>query len=152
MNVKIIKENCIIPALVAINSYTENAADMVLATGAVESLYRHVRQINGPALGWFQMEPATHDDIWTHFLGPTSRQHLVNGLADLSKRPGDYQELEVNPWYAAAMCRIHYLRNPEKIPQANDRLSQANYWKKWYNTKHGKGTVGGFLEKTTAVL
>lgn len=150
--IKYVENNVIAPALIAINSYSDDAADMVLTTGAAESLYRHVRQVNGPALGWFQMEPATHDDIWRNFLGATSRQHLLDGLQSLSKRAGVAKELEVNPWYAAAMCRIHYLRNPQAIPDAGDRAAQAAYWKKWYNTKLGAGTTGGFLEKTYEVL
>lgn len=144
-----VRNHVITPALQAIHAYSDDALDMVYVTGVTESLYQHVRQSGGPALGWFQMEPVTHDDIWRNYLGPTSREYLVNGLQNLSRRPGMSQELEVNPWYAAAMCRIHYLRNPESLPMEGKRTSQALYWKNWYNTKHGKGTPEKFLEHIT---
>jgi len=146
-----IKEHIIIPALIAIDSYSDDRLDMVFVTGAGESLYQDVRQRNGPALSWFQMEPLTHDDIWSNFLNQPSKQHLVDGLMKLTKRPS-YQELEVNPFYAAAMCAIHYMRFPERLPRQGMRAAQAHYWKKYYNTEKGKGTVEDFMEKVTAVI
>lgn len=151
MNNYNVKENIIVPALQAINSYSDDRLDMVFVTGAAESLYQHVRQIVGPARGWFQMEQKTHDDLWRNFLGYSKRRHLVNGLSYLTKRPGVAHELEVNPWYAAAMCAIHYMRFPEPLPHAGNRMEQAVYYKKYYNTAKGKGTVDGFLEKVTQV-
>ncbi len=151
MNNENIRKHIITPALQAINSYSDDRLDMVFVTGAAESLYQHVRQINGPALSWFQQEPATHDDIWSNFLGHTKRQHLVRGLSYLSKRPGMYQELEANPFYAAAMCAIHYMRFPEPLPKTGNRMDQAVYHKKYYNTHKGKSTIGGFLERITEV-
>ena len=152
MNPVLVKDHVIIPALVAIDSYSEEAVELIWQTGAAESLYKTTRQIKGPARSWFQMERATHDDIWTNYLGPSSRQYLVDGLQELSRRPGDFGEMENNPWYAAAMCRIHYLRVPEALPEVDNTIGQAHYWKDHYNTKFGKGTIGGFLEKVTAVL
>lgn len=151
MNNNHIKEHIIIPALQAIKSYSDDRLDMVFVTGATESLYQHVRQIGGPARGWFQMEQATHDDIWTNFLGQSDKKHLVDGLAWLTKRPGVPYELEVNPWYAAAMCAIHYMRFEEPLPKAGNRMAQAVYWKRYYNSSKGKGTVGDFLERATEV-
>lgn len=149
---KIVLEKIIVPALSEIGLYSDEAADMVLVTGAVESGYRHVRQIGGPALGLFQMEPRTHDDLWKSWLGATSRQHVLDGLQRITDRPGDSSELEVNPWYAAAMCRIHYMRDPKPLPAAGDRRGQAAYWKRVYNTPAGKGTEGDFMSRVMRVL
>ncbi len=153
MKIQFINDYVINPALIAINSYSDDRADMVLVTGAAESLYRHVRQNGGgPALGWFQMEPRTHDDIWRNFLGSSRRIHLLEGLQKLTDRPGAAWEMEINPWYAAAMCSIHYMRDPKPLPDTGDRAAQAEYWKRVYNTSAGQGTIGGFLEKVTAIL
>ena len=153
MNPVLVKDNIIIPALVAIESYSEDAVDLVWKTGAAESSYKNIRQIGGgPARSWFQMERATHDDIWSNFLGSSRRMYLVDGLRDLSRWPGDFGEMENNPFYAAAMCRIHYLRVPERLPDKNSLVAQAHYWKEHYNTHLGKGTIGGFMEDVTAVL
>jgi len=151
MNNDNIRKHIIIPALQAIESYSDDRLDMVFVTGSAESLYQHIRQIEGPARGWFQMEQATHDDIWSNFLRQSDKQHLIKGLSWLSKRPGVPHELEVNPWYAAAMCAIHYMRFPEPLPKTGNRMAQAVYWKKYYNSPEGKGTEGEFLERTTEV-
>lgn len=144
---EIFRKNIVIPALVEIQSYSTDAENLVLETAMVESGLHYVRQIgSGPALGFFQMERKTHDDIFSNFLGTTKRQHLIDGLCNLTDRVGDASELETNPFYAAAMCRIHYLRQPGAIPST--RIGRAEYYKKYYNTPLGKGTVGDYMERT----
>ena len=147
-----IKEHIIAPALMALGRYSDDRADMVLTTGAAESLYTHVRQVGGRALGLFQMEHKTPDDLWVTFLSNPSKQHLLDGLLKLTHRPSIYQELEINHAYAAAMCAVKYMTDPDPLPETGDRMAQAEYWKRIYNTRAGKGTVGGFMEKVTAVL
>ena len=36
---------------------------------------------------------------------------------------------------------------PEKLPNSYDIEGLAKYWKKYYNTEGGKGTVEKFIEK-----
>jgi hypothetical protein len=55
--------------------------------------------------------------------------------------------LKTNDRYAAAMCRIKYLRAPDALPSENDIQAMANYWKKYYNTPLGAGTPKEFKEK-----
>ena len=52
-------------------------------------------------------------------------------------------QLKGNLYYAVAMCRIHYYRVSEALP--NDLEGMARYWKKYYNTELGKGTVEEFI-------
>ena len=47
--------------------------------------------------------------------------------------------------YAAAMCRIHYYRDKEPLPNAGDISRQAEYWKRVYNTPAGAGTEAEYL-------
>ncbi len=47
--------------------------------------------------------------------------------------------------YATAMCRIHYLRVKEPLPDIHP-VTMGSYWKKYYNTELGKGTVEEFVE------
>jgi len=119
MNLSDITELVIQPACAALDAATEPALLQVLGTGLAESGFREIRQQGGgPALGPFQMEPATHDDIWTNFIG--FRGTLSDKLADA----GDLSTVgtgiaEVMAWnwrYAAAMCRVHYLRVKDPIP------------------------------------
>src|SRR5262245_22881642 len=152
-----IQEDVIHPVLMHLQNagglvYTAAAESLLLGTMAQESkLGLYARQLgHGPALGPFQMEPNTHDDLWENYLN--YRPRLANAVMQLSyaRKPGwlnpDASELWHNWRYAAAMCRMHYIRVPESLPmQPDDIEALARYWKKYYNTMAGKGTVEEFI-------
>jgi len=46
---------------------------------------------------------------------------------------------------AVTFARLHYLRVAEAVP--DDLRGQAGYWKRYYNTRLGKGTVEGYMAK-----
>ena len=122
------------------------AAELLFATGLAESGYRVRRQHGGgPALGFWQMEPATHDDIWKNYL--TYRPELAGQVREFLEEwePANYAVLALNDKYACAMCRIHYMRVPAPLPPPGELPSQAAYWKEHYNTCKGKGSVEHFL-------
>lgn len=122
---------------------------LVLGTGIQESLLIHRQQLGGgPALGLFQMEPRTHDDCWINFLrfrvelGNKVKQTLMPGERPLPAT------LKTNDRYAAAMCRVRYLRARPLLPKdPADIEGLANYWKQHYNTPLGVGTPEEFLQK-----
>ncbi len=133
--------------------HSQAAEDLIMGTMAQESrLGTYIKQLGkGPALGLVQMEPATHDDIWTNFLAykkPLSALmwtlSLDNGMFTSSKIP-DSAQLMGNMYYAIAMCRIHYFRKSDPLPTAGDIAGYAAYWKKHYNTPQGKGTEAEFI-------
>ncbi len=120
--------------------YSDSAVELLMLTAAVESkLGTYIKQVRGPALGIFQMEPATHDDIWNNFID--YKKDLGPRLSDIANSEEDYASLEWNLAYSVLMTRIHYLRVPSKLPPADDVVAMANYWKTTYNTYLGKGTV-----------
>jgi hypothetical protein len=51
--------------------------------------------------------------------------------------------LNDNDYLGALLCREHYRRVPAYIP--GDLQNQAEYWKKYYNTSAGKGTVDEYI-------
>jgi len=133
------------PALEAIDLYSDAAAELVLGTALQESNLRYLVQLgSGPAKGFFQMEPATHDDIWTNFLAyKPELASKVNALVCHNRSP---EKLIWNLHYAAAMCRVHYYRVKSALPEQGDYEGHANYWKTYYNTIHGAGTEEEYLE------
>ena len=57
------------PTLRYLELWSPAAENLVIGTAAHESGgCRYLTQIGGPALGLYQIEPATHDDLWTNFL------------------------------------------------------------------------------------
>lgn len=148
MNLHQVRIFVIRPSLQRIGLWSPAAENLVLGTGLVESQFEFVDQVGnvdapGPAYGPFQMEKATHDDIWDNYL-----QHNI-GLATLVKGlSGSWEsvfpsvtELWGNFYYATAMCRVHYRRVPQDLPIANEPVAMALYWKTHYNTHKGKGDV-----------
>lgn len=136
------------PALQTLSHGGRAAEQLVLGTAIQESLLIHRRQLgNGPAVGLFQMEPATHDDCWTNFL--KFRSDLA-ALVRSTLAVGEQSVAETmvhNDRYAAAMCRVRYLRARGALPAADDVSALAAYWKLHYNTPLGAGTSPEFIAK-----
>lgn len=139
----------IVPALKAIGLHSLAAENLVLGTACQESGGgQYLAQLGGgPALGIFQMEPATHDDIWRHFLAydATLANRVINMGASGLGVPPPSSLMTWNLRYAAAMCRIHYRRVSAPLPDANDIWALAEYWKRYYNTQRGAGTPKEFV-------
>lgn len=136
------------PTLMEIGLHTTAAEQLLLGTAMQESDLVHRRQMgDGPARGYFQMEPATHNDIWQNFL--KFKKELGNKVAALLKSPAadKIAELEHNDRYACAMARVHYFRVSEALPPANDIAAMARYWKQHYNTPLGAGKPSEFVAK-----
>lgn len=140
------------PCLAECNLGGLQAEQMVAATCAHESVMgTYLAQQNGPALGIFQMETATHDDILKNFLfySPdlTSSVLMASGLPSYGRlnSPSSH-DMVYNLRYAAVMCRLQYYRQKDPLPAAGDFKAQATYWKKYYNTELGRGTEAGFIQ------
>lgn len=149
MNISQLRDLIIEPVLtyLGINPQNKQAAiALLLGTAIQESQAGHyIKQLGqGPALGIYQMEPATHDDIWLNYLiyQPVLRES-VNKL--LGIWPAKLTQLKFNLAYSTAMCRIYYLRVKEPLPDPADLVGQATYWKKYYNTTLGSGTIEQYI-------
>ena len=139
-----LKEYVIEPTLDYLELKSDAAVNLLLGTASQESnLGRYIKQIKGPALGIYQMEPATHQDIWDNYL--KYKPELADKVRSLSSKNKATTELITNLAYATAMARIHYLRVREALPEADDIKGLARYWKKYYNTELGKGTDEEFV-------
>lgn len=134
------------PALTHLNIGGRAAEELLLGTALQESRLQYLHQLGGgPARGVFQMEPATHKDLWENYLKfKPELAEKVNDLA-LFNAP-KINQLDGNMYYAAAMTRVHYRRVKKPLPKAGDLKAQADYWKRYYNTYLGAGTVEEYIE------
>ena len=107
-----------------------------------ESGYRHLEQVKGPAIGFFQVEPDTINDTINNYLKfrPKKLAHLVERGLDL-KTPETSVLCSI--YLQVAFCRYKYWRSPKPIPSG--MVLQAKYWKEIYNGP-GKGTIEHFVE------
>ena len=126
--------------------YSKDAADLVYKTGNAETSYKHLKQMgDGPALGFWQVEPATLIDTIDNYV--KYRPKLEKGLISLGY---DRRDIEMrvmsNIALQVAFCRLKYRRDKYPLPKANDLQGQAECWKRVYNTHLGKGTIKHFME------
>ena len=156
-------EEVIDPALAAIAlddpAARASVRQLLLGTALQESGLKHLRQLankdgtRGPALGYFQMEPATHDDIWMNFLNfrPALAARARAAAGQAVGRPKAERMVESH-LYAAVMARLRYRRAPGKLPAAGDVKGMGAYWKAHYNTVLGKGRAAEFEAKLAKAL
>jgi hypothetical protein len=137
------------PTLQFLGLWSLEAERLMMGTAAVESGFKYIRQVGGgPALGFFQVEPATRHDIHANFLAyrPAIRDKVTALLMEADGMTLDRQ-LIVNLAYSTAIARLVYYRRPQRIPEVDDERGLARYWKAHYNTIHGAGTVDKFLDR-----
>lgn len=147
LHVAHVREHVIRPTLKFIELHSDAAENLVLGTMAQESRLTYLKQLGaGPGLGLAQMEPATFFWLWNDYLPRRAALHdRVRELIGTWRHNVDLpSEMVTNLAFAVAMCRIRYLAAPAPLPAADDVDGLARYWKKYYNTDQGAGTVEQF--------
>lgn len=126
------------PTLKEIDMYSKSAAALVMGTCAQESdMGTYIKQLNGgPAIGIYQMEPATFSDVMDYI----TRKGKIKIFHNSS------EQLLYDLKFATTMCRVFYWRFEERLPEHNDVEGLARYWKKYYNTHLGAGEEHEFSE------
>ena len=136
LNIQQLKYDVVEPALAALGLMSTAALNLVTGTALVESQAAYVKQNGGgPALGLWQVEPATEQDIWTNYL---AYQHDLSArVRGLLAGGATTPQLVGNLPYCAAICRLKYLRAPGALPAAKDAAAMAAYHKTIYNSSLG---------------
>lgn len=135
------------PALEYIGLYSADAVELLVFTCAVESAGgTYLKQIKGPALGIYQMELETYNDLWQNYI--TENSSLLTRLVTNfhCTRVPDEERLIYDLRYASAMTRIFYARIPSPLPSHTDLNAIWKYYKQHYNTKEGKATAASSIQ------
>lgn len=135
------------------NYNTKEARFLLLCTAAIESNCGHyIKQVNGPALGIWQMEPNTYNDIWANCdaLKTYGLADLLSNTSGFCFYDDEYGHLISSPSYACAMARLKYAMDSEALPSFPDNDVQGllptdgyYFWKQYkriYNTELGDAT------------
>lgn len=136
------------PTLKYLEMWSPSAENLMLGTCAQETnMGTYIRQLNkGPGMGIYSMERATYEDLWDNYLIHRASMYLPLLIyCSYETEPG-FKALIYNLRYATAMARVHYWRVKEALPNHDDIIGLAQYWKKYYNTTEGKGTVDQFID------
>lgn len=141
-----LRDRVVAPVLDRLGMRSPAAENLLLGTALVESWTVALAQDGGgPALGIYQMEPATHDDAIAWLARRPDTAPLV--LIHRAPQPDPRAQLATNLAYATAMCRIQYWRRPEPLPAADDVAGLAAYWKRFWNTAAGRGDPDEFVRR-----
>jgi len=130
-----------------------SAIEQLLGTVAHESQFTYLDQVTGPAdselgpaIGIYQIEPATMGDLFKNYLSAPSRRDLSDRVMSLlAARPVPRDQLATNLAFATAIARLIYLRSPVALAPAGDIAGHARVWKTVYNTAKGAGTESQFI-------
>lgn len=137
-----LKREIVQPTLSAIGLGGIAAVNLMTGIALAESRGTYLCQLNGPALGLWQMEPTTHDDCWSNFLHALPQAGLSMRIRALLSPEPRLIQLVANLRYACAMARVKVLRAPDPLPAATDAAALSAYHKQFYNTALGAANAG----------
>lgn len=131
------------------NMDSESARLLMVYTGAVETGYDNLRQVlqsgnYGAGYGWWQMEEATYNSLVKYLNTEPDLRKRILSACFLDMMP-PFETLIWNQRFACAMSRVKYWIRPEPLPSPNDLEGLARYWKKFYNSDLGDGTIERFI-------
>jgi hypothetical protein len=155
MDVKHFREYIVRPTLKLMDEYipgmwSDAAENLMVGTALMESDIAYLVQHNGPALGVYQIEPATHEDIMGRYIYEskfsTSLISILDSMLyyiDEEKREdtlaNDYLVFDLR--YATIVARIKYFMSPIVLPNADNIHALGHYWNDYYNGNPDVGTA-----------
>lgn len=146
---KNLQEKVIQPILKSFDLWSPEAENLLLAVCAQEShLGKYLVQDNGPALGIYQMEPATYEDIVINVICKSTRNWLYKIYTYFGRMEllGNTEKLIYDLRYATLFARLQFWRYKAPIPAVEDLDGLFDYWKKYYNRNAEKGNKQQFIE------
>lgn len=151
------RDEVVAPTLKHLDLWTLGREALLLGTACQESGLVYLRQMgSGPALGPFQMEPRTAEDLHLNFLAYRTalrikvRDLLSRGQSTLTVP--DAHEMCWNLGYACAMAACQYARFADPVPDPLEVAELAHTWKVRFNTALGAGTEAQFIRSYAPVM
>lgn len=156
MDIKTIIGAAIEPALALLPGKMDGPAARVqiLAIGLQESRFLHRRQINGPAMGFWQFERGGGvRGVLTH---PASREHAYRICSIRSVEPvaaAVHPALEVDDVLAAAFARLLMWTDAWRLPAVGDvQGGWGMYIRTWRPGKPHRQTWSGLYAQALAAV
>lgn len=149
MDAQAFRIDLIRPALKVVGMWSESAENLLLGTAIAESGLRVVKQFaGGPAISFFQIEPDTYADC-VRYLNRRDKAKIKSSILSacyLDILP-PFESLAWNIRLAILIARVKYWMQKPPLPHHEDIVSIGSYWKSFYNSARGEGTVEHFVEQ-----
>lgn len=121
------------PTLKEIQMYSIDAMFLLYATAYTESRLTHLKQLNGPALGLFQVEPKTYLDVKRYLNGRPEIEAKVLGCLERDSIPNSSMSLITDLRLGTIVARVKYWMHPSIIPDRRENAEMYGYYKHLYN-------------------
>jgi len=145
LDIQNFKNLILTPTLKAVDLYSESAVNLLLGTAIQESRLTYLKQKGGgPALGLFQIEPNTFNDIYFRYLQREDKKELLGRVRQFTTQQDVRDQVIGNIPFAVVIARVRYYMVPEALPAYDDLEGLGKYWKRFYNTDGGKGEASEF--------
>lgn len=150
INPKQLEEIVINPALIALGMNSPAATKLMLGTAAQEShLGSYIVQMGigfKGGIGIYQMQQGAYNELWENVIDKNvALKAKIRLLLGYDGKP-PATRLATDMMLATVMTRLYYWVIKKPLPEADDIAGQAAYWKKWYNTPHGRGTEQEYVD------
>lgn len=134
------------PALINAGLHSDAAEIIVYGTGHVETGWNYLVQMGNPKNGGkgpYQEEDSDYKDVSIWLKNGFNKTMLDRVLTTCyyDVLPSDPLILVSNLKLATLICRIHYHRIKQSLPDAEDARGMAEYHKKYYNSAQGAADV-----------
>lgn len=139
------KDWVVVPALTGIGLCSDSAVNLLMLTASTESqMGTYLKQLGTTTIGGYgiyQIEKTTHDNVWGRFIvaSPNLRTNIRISCGYENKPI--LTRLINDLTYATIIARLVYNAYSEPLPKPDDIVGLATYWKKYYNSVNGAGTV-----------
>ena len=134
------RELIIRPALKELDMWSESAEELLLLTLAVESDFGTYLRQNGLE-GGFSVGRSPFS------IEPTTLRWLKNVFPQFLPIEVTSDDLVTDLKLAAKVARLRYRVVKAALPNAEDTIGLASYWKIWYNASPNGGTIENAINK-----
>lgn len=125
------------------NGSNNNAHLLLSETAMAETAYGDTPDLHPTSgYGLFQFDKVGFED--TRKRTPQAKKDLIKKIYGIDIDNVSILSLQWSPLLSTIFARLFYLLRPGAIP--TDIIGRANYWKTYYNTKSGAGTITHYLE------
>ena len=125
------------------NGKNESVADLLIETARAETMLGKAEDrtpLTG-GVGLMQFDEIAFNDVKER--AGKKWGDLVKEKLKVDMNLVTYEMLLYSPFLSVLWARLKYKLIPEEVP--SDIYERAKYWKKYYNTYKGKGTVEHYL-------
>jgi len=121
------------PTLNDMKMFSIEAVYLMYATAYTESRLTHLKQLNGPALGIFQIEPATYLDVKRYLDTRENIKARVLRAIDNVDIPCSSLHLVTDLKLSTIFARLKYWMSPQPLPDKYQNIDMYHYYKTIYN-------------------